>query len=98
MAELSITTHETETGGEYRAQPEGSDHTGKLEWRNQGDNVRNANHTLVPREIGGQGIAAKLVNKLIADAREQGFKIVPSCSYVEKKFDENPDWSDLRAK
>ena len=38
----------------------------------------------------------KLVEALVADAREQGFKIVPACSYVAAKFDENPGWSDLR--
>ncbi len=59
--------------------------------------VRVATHTIVPREIGGQGVAARLVDALVADAKEHGFKIVPQCSYVEKKFDENPDWSDVRA-
>lgn len=98
MDQLTITEHTTDQGGEYRAQPQGSDHIGKLTWRNQGGDVRNANQTLVPREIGGQGVAAQLVKRLVADAREKGFTIVPSCSYVEKKFDENPEWNDLRAR
>lgn len=97
MDNLEITTHETETGGEYRATPQGSAHTGKLSWRNEAGNVRNANHTLVPREIGGQGVAARLVEKLVSDAREQGFRIRPTCSYVERKFERNPEWNDLRA-
>jgi uncharacterized protein len=44
-----------------------------------------------------RGIAAALVEKLVADAREHGFKIAPQCSYVEAKFRRNPDWADLRA-
>ena len=97
MDKLEITADETAGGGEYRATPEGSAHTGKLTWRNEGENIRNANHTLVPREIGGQGVAAQLVERLVSDAREQGFKIRPTCSYVASKFAEHPEWSDLKA-
>ena len=50
----------------------------------------------MPKEIGGRGVAGVLVDALVADAREQGFKIKPVCSYVAKKFDDNPDWADLR--
>ena len=62
-----------------------------------GKEVRVATHTIVPKEIGGRGVAAELVDRLVGDARDHDFKIDPRCSYVEKKFDENPDWSDLRA-
>lgn len=54
-------------------------------------------HTGVPREYEGRGIAAKLVNKAIADAREQGFKITPVCSYVVAQFRRHPEWADLLA-
>lgn len=54
-------------------------------------------HTGVPPEYEGRGIAAKLVNKAIADAREQGFKITPVCSYVVAQFRRHPEWADLRA-
>lgn len=97
MAELTITRTETSTGGKYIADPADSEKTGHLEWEPRGEGVRVATHTIVPPEIGGRGIAGELVKALVADAREKGFKIVPQCSYVEKKFDENPEWSDLRA-
>lgn len=54
-------------------------------------------HTGVPREYEGRGIAAKLVNKAIEDARAEGFKITPLCSYVVAQFRRHPDWSDLLA-
>jgi hypothetical protein len=54
-------------------------------------------HTLVPREYEGRGIAARLVNKAIEDAREHGFRITPVCSYVVAQFRRHPEWSDLRA-
>lgn len=54
-------------------------------------------HTGVPREYEGRGIAARLVNRAVADAREQGFKITPVCSYVVAQFRRHPEWADLRA-
>ena len=95
---LAAITHEPfGQGGKYIAKIAGESATGRLEWQPGGDNVRVATHTIVPSEIGGRGIAALLVRRLIADAREIGFKVVPQCWYVAKKFDENPDWADLRA-
>lgn len=96
-APVTITHHALHEGGKYIAQPEGENATGYLEWEPRGDNVRVATHTVVPGEIGGRGIAAQLVDRLVSDAREQGFRIVPQCSYVEAKFRKNPDWADLRA-
>lgn len=84
-------------GGKYIAEVAGESATGYLEWEPQNEGVRVATHTIVPKEIGGRGVAAHLVKALIADARAHGFKVVPQCWYVAKKFDENPEWADLRA-
>jgi len=97
MSEIAITHRAHKTGGKYVAQITGETATGHLEWEPRGDNIRVATHTIVPPEIGGRGVAAQLVKALISDAREHGFKVVPQCWYVAKKFDENPDWADLRA-
>ncbi len=97
--DLTITHHEQGQGGKYVAQPANSEHSGHLTWEPAGadHDVRIATHTVVPPAIGGRGIAARLVERLVSDAREQGFTIVPRCSYVAAKFDDNPDWADLRA-
>ncbi len=95
-AEVTITRHDQGGAGEYHAAVAGSDHIGRLTWVKRGD-ARVATHTLVPPEIGGRGVAAKLVDALIADARKQGFRVDPACSYVEDAFNRHPDWADLRA-
>lgn len=94
---VTVTHEDAPHGGRYVAHVEGSAHTGHLDWEPVKDGVRVATHTIVPPQIGGRGVAAILVNRLIEDARSQGFRIVPQCWYVAKKFDENPDWADLRA-
>jgi hypothetical protein len=100
-ADLTITHHVQGAGGRYVAAVEGSAEQGYLEWEpgaaQDGKEVRIAAHTIVPRAIGGRGVAAALVDRLIADAQRNGFLIRPDCSYVARKFAENPDWASLRA-
>jgi len=93
---LKITSIDHGDHGEYRAHLADSDYIGRLTWVTR-DGARVAEHTLVPKQIGGRGVAYELVKALVEDAREQGFKIVPQCPYVAKRFDDHPEWSDLRS-
>jgi predicted GNAT family acetyltransferase len=100
-ADVTITHHEVSGGigggaGEYHAEVAGESAIGRLTWVDR-DGARVAEHTLVPAEIGGRGVAARLVEALVADARAEGFRIVPACSYVEAAFRRHPEWADLRA-
>jgi len=95
MTDVTITRREQDGEGTYYAHVEGSNSLGRLTWVER-DGARIAEHTIVPPDIGGRGVAARLVDALIADAREQGFKVDPVCSYVAAKFDEHPEWTDLR--
>lgn len=96
MSEVTISRQDHGKAGEYRAHVEGSKYFGRLTWEADGD-VRRATHTIVPPEIGGRGVAARLVDALIEDAREQGFRVDPVCSYVEAAFRRHPEWADLKA-
>lgn len=96
MDGTTITRHDSGARGEYRAHVPGSEAIGRLTYQRRG-NTLVADHTLVPPEIGGKGVAARLVEALIADARAAGDRIVPQCSYVEAAFRRHPEWADLRA-
>ena len=96
MSEVTITRHGNHQAGEYHAHVVGESAIGRLTWI-ANDGVRVAEHTLVPSEIGGRGVAGKLVEALVADAREHGFKIEPQCSYVAAAFKRHPEWTDLHA-
>lgn len=96
MEALTITRHDHATGGEYRAHVPGSDAVGRLTWVDSGG-AKVADHTLVPPEIGNRGIAAKLVERMVGDAKAEGFKIQPLCSYVVAAFKRHPEWADVHA-
>ena len=93
---VTIVRHEQGGAGEYHVEIEGSDEVGRLTWVERGG-ARVATHTFNTPALRGRDVALRLVEALFADAREQGFKIVPQCSYVDVAFRRHPEWADLRA-
>lgn len=56
-----------------------------------------ADHTGVPDALAGRGIARRLLDALLADARAEGYRIVPLCPYVNAQRRKHPEWADLFA-
>jgi hypothetical protein len=96
MDGVTITSSDHGDHGTYHAHVEGSRLLGRLEWTRR-NNVLVVEHTVVPPEIGGRGIASLLLDKVIADARVGGLLVDPRCSFAEAKFGQHPEWADLRA-
>lgn len=94
--DVHIESRDRVTHGDYLATVDGKEGSGKLSWTQRGD-ARDAEHTHVASDLRGRGVAAKLVEALVEDAKTQGFKIIPTCSYVASQFDDHPEWADLRA-
>jgi uncharacterized protein len=69
----------------------------EMTWGVRGPGIRDFNHTYVPDAFRGSGVAAQLMARAIEDARGEGFKIIPSCSYVAAQFRRHSDWADLLA-
>ena len=53
-----------------------------------------ADHTGVPDEMRGTGAGRALVERMVADARAEGVKIVPLCPFVNAQRRRHPDWAD----
>lgn len=68
-----------------------------LEYVEQGENLLVFTHTFVPHELRGQNVAARLTRYALDDARRQGKKVVPQCSYVAAYMERNKEYADLRA-
>jgi predicted GNAT family acetyltransferase len=62
-----------------------------------GEGVLDYRHTFVPPELRGRQVAKLLVAEAFAYARDNGFKVVPTCSYVAKQVERNPDYAELIA-
>lgn len=56
-----------------------------------------ADHTGVPDAFRGTGAGRALVERLVADARAEGFRIVPLCPFVNAQRARHPDWADVFA-
>ncbi|MBT9244001.1 N-acetyltransferase [Gemmobacter fulvus] len=56
-----------------------------------------ADHTGVPDSFRGTGAGLALVTRLVADARAEGFKIMPLCPFVNAQRKKHPDWADAFA-
>ncbi|MEF7612728.1 GNAT family N-acetyltransferase [Aquincola sp. MAHUQ-54] len=54
-------------------------------------------HTLVPPALEGRGIAGALVRAALAHAREAGWRVRPTCSYVASYMRRHPETQDLLA-
>jgi predicted GNAT family acetyltransferase len=68
-----------------------------MTYRRVAPDVIAIDHTWVPRQHRGGGIAEQLVRRGIADARAENLRIEPVCSYVAAQFRRHPEWSDLLA-
>jgi predicted GNAT family acetyltransferase len=53
-----------------------------------------ADHTGVPDSFRGTGAGAALVARLVADARAEGFRIMPLCPFVNAQRKRHPEWAD----
>jgi hypothetical protein len=52
-------------------------------------------HTGVPEAVGGRGLAAALTRVALDCAREEGWSIVPMCSYAAVYIERHPQYQDL---
>jgi predicted GNAT family acetyltransferase len=58
-------------------------HRAYLAYMDLGDRTLDIYRTFVPDALRGQGIAARLTEAALLYAEEQGYRVIPSCSYVD---------------
>ncbi|WP_109463890.1 GNAT family N-acetyltransferase [Albibacillus kandeliae] len=92
---LTISYQDSETKGRYVALIPGVEGEGELTVSKVSDVLIIADHTHVPASMRGRGVAIALAERLVADAREQGQRIVPLCPFVRSQALRHPDWADV---
>jgi predicted GNAT family acetyltransferase len=93
--EITITLNDDGRHGRYEARVDGKTGLGELTFAHVSPNKVVANHTGVDDSLRGTGVGKALVEKLVEDARSDGFTIVPSCSFIRALYRRNPEWSDV---
>jgi len=99
-SDLSDIHHDTyPTGGRYRLELAGTTEPAILEYSQDAAQPQRiiAKHTRVPDAMRGRGVALKLVQRLVSDARANGWRIEPRCSYVRAQAERHPEWADVFA-
>jgi predicted GNAT family acetyltransferase len=81
--------------GRYVARVDGKAGEAELTFTWRGERLLSADHTGTPEALRGMGLARALIERLVADARAQGFKIIPLCPYIRAKYEEHPEWQEV---
>lgn len=63
-----------------------------------GDGIAEIDHTEVDSSLKGQGIAGKITELTVVYLKNQGKKIIPSCSYVKSWFEGKAEYQELLEK
>jgi predicted GNAT family acetyltransferase len=95
MDSVTIDRQDDGTHGAYAGTVAGIDGEARLEYRHESANVIAAVHTETPEALRGKGIALKLVERLVEDARSEGTRIHALCSYVDHERKKHPEWADV---
>lgn len=92
---VTITREDAGSRGRYVAQMAGSAQDAELTFSKTSPTLVIADHTFVPDSMRGGGVGTKLIERLVADARAGGYRIVPLCPYVKAQYQRHPDWADV---
>ncbi len=71
-------------------------HTALADYRRQGDRLL-ITHVETPPALQGGGVAARVMDGVVAAARAEGLKIVPICSYAAAYMRRHTEHADLLA-
>lgn len=69
----------------------------RVEYRISRSGIIYLNHTEVPSEMEGKGIAAELVLAVLRDIDRRGMELAPVCPYVAAYIRRHPEWQRLVA-
>ncbi|SDD77768.1 hypothetical protein SAMN05421538_102409 [Paracoccus isoporae] len=95
MSDIRITREDGEGTGRYVARLPGIAGEGEITFTRQEEGIISADHTGVPDTMEGQGVAKALLEFMLDDARESGFRIVPICPFIRGQYEKHPEWADL---
>ena len=95
MDDHEITREQGPTKGRYVIRRNGEE--AELTYSITSPTLIIADHTGVPDSFRGTGAGLALITRMVADARAEGFRIMPLCPFVNAQRRKHPEWSDAFA-
>lgn len=92
---LDIQLDDSGSKGRYSVKIDGNDEEAELTFSRASETLVIVDHTGVPDSLRGRGLGKALAERVVADARAKGFKIVPLCPFFKAIAERNPDWQDV---
>jgi predicted GNAT family acetyltransferase len=92
LAEFEIAREVNGSKGRYVIRKDGAE--AELTYSITSPTLVIADHTEVPDTFRGTGAGAALVARIVADARAEGFRIMPLCPFVNAQRRRHPEWAD----
>ena len=83
---MNIQHKQTESNGEFFLLDQNGDKVAELTYFFVDEQTINANHTYVSESLRGQGVADQLYRELVNFVRDKKLKLIPTCSYIVKKW------------
>ena len=93
MSEIEITREDGETGGRYVARLDG--HEAEMTYSRAGAKRIIIDHTEVPDALRGKAVGRALVERVVMDARAEGFKIIPLCPFAKATRQTHTEGQDV---
>lgn len=90
-----ITGQEQGGKGRYALVEHGQETGAELTYSRTSPALIIIDHTGVPETMRGQGAGRQLVAHAVAEARREGWRILPLCPFAGALFRRNPDWADV---
>ncbi len=84
---MQIQHNQTAQNGEFFILNEQQEKIAELTYFFEDSNTINANHTFVSDCLRGQGVADKLYQALRNFIKENNLKLIPTCSYIARKWE-----------
>lgn len=66
-----------------------------LAYNEKADRVLDLVETYVPKDMRGEGVAAQLVTHALEYAKENGYRVIPTCPYVSSFIEKHNEYSHL---
>ena len=88
-----IVREDGESGGRWVAVVDG--HEAEMTYSRLGTTKLIVDHTGVPEALRGRGVGLMLAERMVADARADGLRVIALCPFVKAQARKHPEWADV---